>query len=114
MPPDCLACGVCCFSDLPHYVAVTGDDYERLGDFAEAFVHFDGNKAFMNMHEGHCSALEVRGEGTFACQLYAVRPQTCRDLERGSPACEGELDLKGSRPGKALLKLRQKAETRRA
>lgn len=80
---------------------VTGADWERLGVEAERVAHFIGNRAYMRMSDGHCSALDVRAsaDGTreFFCTVYAVRPQVCRDLERGSPGCEGERAMKGAR-----------------
>ena len=52
----------------------------------------------MHMHAGHCAALKVdrdpTGEIGFFCTIYEDRPQTCRDLDRGSPGCRGELALK--------------------
>ncbi len=108
--PECLACGACCFSDLPTYVAVSGDDYARLGDRAdgpEALVRFDGHRAYMKMVDGHCAALAVDARaGRFVCQTYETRPQVCRDLARGSGACLGELEMKGERPPLALRRAR--------
>lgn len=79
---------------------MTGDDYERLGDDAEALVVFLENQAFMRIvgepGARRCAALDVVG-GSSSCRVYAKRPQVCRDLERGSPACEGELLTKRSR-----------------
>lgn len=101
--PACLACGTCCFSDIDRYVRVTGNDYERLGDDAETFVQFLGNRAYMRMADGHCAALEVvREHRAFVCRVYEQRPQICRDLERGSAQCLGERDTKGERPARAL------------
>lgn len=68
---------------------VRGDDYERLGDAAESLVRWFANEAYMRMVDGRCAALAVRG-GKFACSVYDARPQICRDLARGSPACEAE------------------------
>lgn len=80
---------------------VTGDDWSRLGPDAERLAHFAGrgNEAFMRMRDGHCAALELRPTGAagaglaaeYFCTVYARRPQTCRDLGRGTPACLGEL-----------------------
>ena len=99
--PDCLRCGVCCFSALETYVRVTGDDWTRLGEAAERVAHFVGNRAFMRMSGGHCAALELRaradGAREYFCSVYADRPQVCRDLDRGSPQCEGERALKAAR-----------------
>jgi uncharacterized protein len=99
LPTDCRRCGVCCFSASPTYVRVTGDDWSRLGAEAERVAHFVENRAFMRMRDGHCAALEVRrgadGAADFFCTIYERRPQTCRDLARGSPQCLGEIATKG-------------------
>lgn len=95
----CLACGACCFSKLTNYVRVNGSDHARMGDEVDALTHFDGNRCYMNMHEEHCAALIVdRVTLEFVCSIYARRPDTCRDLERQSPACRGEIHEKGERP----------------
>lgn len=97
--PPCLACGTCCFSRLETYVRVTGDDYARLGDDAPELVSFIDNRAYMLMVDGHCGALRLDvASREFVCSAYATRPQTCRDLKRGSGACLGELEAKGERP----------------
>jgi Fe-S-cluster containining protein len=87
-------------------VRVTGDDYERLGDDAEALVLFLENEAFMRIvgDEGtrRCAALDVR-DGRFSCRVYERRPQVCRDLARGSPACEGEVATKRERASAAII-----------
>lgn len=104
-PPDCLRCGVCCFSELETYVRLTGDDWSRLGSAAERVAHFIGNRAYLRMTGGHCAALELRtsadGAREYFCSVYANRPQICRDLARGSPACDGERMLKAERPERA-------------
>ncbi|MFO0694942.1 MAG: YkgJ family cysteine cluster protein [Polyangiales bacterium] len=106
--PSCLECGTCCFSSLPTYVRVTGDDHERLGEDAESLTHFVGNRCYLRTVEGRCAALRVDGKaGTFVCTVYERRPSTCRQLERGSPECLGELATKGERPRLALLSARR-------
>jgi hypothetical protein len=101
--PECLACGVCCFSRLETYVSVTGDDHAHLGERADELVRFDGNRAYMRMVDGHCAALRVeRSSGQLVCSAYDARPQTCRDLARGSVACLGEIATKRRRPLFAL------------
>lgn len=98
-PPECLQCGVCCFSQLPDYVRVLGSDYERLADRAEELVHFVGNRAFMAMTDGHCRALSLKEPGgQWVCGTYETRPEICRELERGSAECRGELSAKRQRP----------------
>jgi Fe-S-cluster containining protein len=101
--PTCLDCGVCCFSELPTYVRVTGDDHARLGELADRLTRFVGNRCYMRMVDGHCAALVLdRERRRFVCSVYELRPVTCRDLERGGPACLGELALKADRPAAAL------------
>src|SRR5689334_7994445 len=100
MLEDCMRCGACCFSESERHARVTGDDYERLGD-AASLVTFIGNQAFMRIERadgiGRCIALALDATGTFACTIYDRRPAVCRDLERGSPACEGERETKRDR-----------------
>lgn len=101
-----MACGTCCFSRLPHFVRVTGDDHARLAERAERLVWFDGIRAFMRMVDGHCAALQIdHASGRFVCSVYAHRPQVCRDLARGSGECRGEREVKADRPLLALRRL---------
>ena len=82
---------------------VTGDDHARLGDRADELVWFDGNRAYMRMVDGHCATLRIDGlSGELFCSAYETRPQTCRDLARGSGACLGEIDTNQERPLLAL------------
>lgn len=101
LPADCLRCGVCCHSELPTYIRVTGDDWARLGDEADRWAHFIGHRAYLRMQDGHCLALEKRpapdGGWLHVCVNYERRPQICRDLQRGSPECAGEIATKGGR-----------------
>jgi uncharacterized protein len=105
-PPQCLECGTCCFSDLETSVRVTGDDYTRLGAAVDDFVHFVGNRAYMRVTDGHCAALHIELSGRFVCSVYETRPDACRDLERGSPQCAGELFTKAGRATALLVQLR--------
>jgi hypothetical protein len=39
-------------------------------------------------NDGHrCAALDVSVPGRFPCSIYDVRPDDCRIVEPGSPAC---------------------------
>lgn len=95
--PPCLSCGACCFSALETYVCVTGADYARLGELAERVSGFIGNRCYMRMHEGRCAALAVDPAGRYVCSIYEQRPEVCRELERGSSACEAERTRKSER-----------------
>lgn len=97
--PACLGCGTCCFSKLANYTRVSGADHARIGAQADELTHFDGNRCYMNMLDDHCAALVIElSTGQFVCAIYATRPDTCRDLERESAACRGEIHEKGARP----------------
>jgi len=99
VPGDCQRCGVCCFSESAEYVWVTGHDWEQLGADAEKLAHFIGHRAFMQMKDGHCAALEIKADVAgvhYACSIYDRRPEICRILERGSPECLGELETKAA------------------
>jgi uncharacterized protein len=107
--PACLECGTCCFSNLETFVRVTGGDHERLGSVVDDLVHFVGNRAYMRLADGHCAALRIELSGRFVCTVYESRPDACRDLERGSPQCAGELFTKAGRATARLAQLRRGA-----
>jgi uncharacterized protein len=97
--PPCLACGSCCFSKLATYARIDGSDHARLGDRVDELTVFIGNRCYMKMHDGHCAALAVDVvTRRFVCSAYETRPAVCRELERGSPACRGEIHEKSTRP----------------
>jgi Fe-S-cluster containining protein len=99
--PECLDCGACCFSSLDDYVRVFGRDHERLGDHADDLVTWRSNRAYLRMESGRCAALQEDVGVTrprFTCSVYELRPDTCRELERASPACAGERATKAARP----------------
>ncbi len=84
-------------------MTVTGDDHARLAERADELAWFDGNRAYMKMVDGHCGALVVdAATSRFVCGAYETRPETCRELARGSAACRGEIATKGERPLIAL------------
>ena len=96
--PECTSCGACCFSELPEYVRVFGCDLDRMDDRAQSFVQFLGNRCFMRLEEGHCSALVIDPRSRrFVCAIYEMRPDVCRSLDRGSSGCRAELHAKADR-----------------
>jgi Fe-S-cluster containining protein len=102
--PECLSCGTCCFSTLETYVRVSGDDYARLANRAEELTVFVGNRAYMRVDGGRCAALRVEpGARRFVCTVYDARPAICRELERGSPQCLGEIATKERRSRLAVV-----------
>lgn len=95
--PECLTCGACCFSVATNYVPVSGADYSRLGVNSERWITWQNNRAFMRMTGGHCAALTLQAGPAgpqFFCSIYDRRPQSCRDLARGSPQCHADCTTK--------------------
>ena len=106
-PADCTRCGRCCFSDLPEYVRVFGVDTDRMDERALALTEFIGNRLFMKMRGGHCTALAIDPiQRTFHCAIYEMRPDVCRSLERGSGNCRADYEEKAERPDVAIERLR--------
>ncbi len=93
MPGDCCECGACCFSQSDSYVPVTEADITRLGEGASALTARVEGQLYLRMKDGHCAALEHM-EGDWVCGIYALRPEACRQLKRGSPDCLAERTLK--------------------
>jgi Fe-S-cluster containining protein len=92
---DCVGCGRCCHHG-PSTVHLLDTDEARVlaSPDGEAilrrltvvddrppgwrFVQNDGER---------CGALDVSVPGRFPCSIYPVRPDDCRIVEPGSPAC---------------------------
>ena len=74
--PPCEGCGRCC-----HLVVEL-----RPGDWVpEAMVvEHDGVRCMDQRGDGACVALDA---ATRRCGIYADRPQTCRDFNRGGELC---------------------------
>ena len=56
--------------------------------------------------DAHCT---VELEDRFVCTVYPTRPDSCRDLERASPHCQGEPFTKKGRAREQLVELRRRA-----
>jgi uncharacterized protein len=97
--PECMDCGVCCFSSLPEYVRVFGADWDRMDEKAHELTQFIGNRCYMRIEDGRCAALVIDPLARrFTCSIYEVRPDCCRVLQRGQGHCLGELHEKAHRP----------------
>src|SRR5580658_2772141 len=92
---DCVACGRCCHHG-PRTVHLLDTDEARV------LAHPDGERILARLtvlddrppgwrfvrNEGErCEALDVSVPGRFPCTIYEVRPDDCRLVEPGSPAC---------------------------
>ncbi|MSU49129.1 MAG: YkgJ family cysteine cluster protein [Opitutus sp.] len=75
--PGCAGCGKCC-----HLLVelVLGDD--RVPE--ELVVEHSGVRCMDQHGDGACVALDA---GTRLCTIYDLRPQVCRDFERGAALC---------------------------
>lgn len=81
---DCQTCGACCSysAEWPRFTLETD---EALALIPPQFVAAD--ERGMRCEDNRCSALAGKvGEHT-ACQVYAVRPEVCRDCLPGDHAC---------------------------
>jgi Fe-S-cluster containining protein len=74
--PLCAGCGRCC-----HLVVEL-----RAGDVVPEFmvVEHAGVRCMDQRGDGACVALDP---ATMLCGIYAERPQTCRDFNRGETLC---------------------------
>lgn len=92
---DCISCGRCC-----HHGAQTVHLLDE--DDARILAHPDGDEIlrrltildprapgwrFVANTGERCAALDVSVPGRFPCGIYALRPDDCRLVEPGSPAC---------------------------
>ena len=102
VPEDCTRCGACCFSKQDDYIALFDVDVARLDAAALALTHERDGRRVMRFSEGRCEAL-VRRDDRLVCGIYAMRPDACRWLERGSGQCRAQLAEKSER---ALVVLR--------
>jgi Fe-S-cluster containining protein len=80
---------------------VNEPDRVRMGKDAGRFVRTDGSDQYLKMQSYHCIALTVQA-GLFVCTIYGRRPEICRELERGSPACKEEYELKKDQARRVL------------
>jgi Fe-S-cluster containining protein len=88
---DCVACGRCCHHG-PRTVHLLEADEARMGEgrlvrltvLQGAPPHF----RFMKNDGARCAGLDVSVAGRFPCAIYEVRPDDCRIVEPGSPACK--------------------------
>jgi Fe-S-cluster containining protein len=92
---DCLACGRCCHHG-PSTVHLLADDDARIlrrpggAELLRRLTVIDARPPgwrFLRNDGERCSALDVSFAGRFPCLIYDVRPDDCRLVEPGSPAC---------------------------
>lgn len=84
--PECVGCGACCSRDR-RWVEVTVEDAVRL-DQTTLLDSGDIEPFAMRVKpDGSCVALKGTIGKDASCSLYALRPNICRRVQRGSPLC---------------------------
>jgi hypothetical protein len=92
---DCVACGRCCHHGPNTVHLLVDDDARVLGrpdgeELLRRLTVVDARPPgwrFLRNNGDRCSALDVSVAGRFPCLIYDVRPDDCRLVEPGSPAC---------------------------
>jgi uncharacterized protein len=87
---DCVACGRCCHHE-PRTVTLLEADEVRMGEplLTKLTVLHDKPPYFRFVkNDGEaCGALDRSRPNHYPCSVYEVRPDGCREVEAGSPAC---------------------------
>jgi Fe-S-cluster containining protein len=92
---DCVGCGRCCHHG-PSTVHLLDTDEARVlaapdgEDILRRLTILDSRPPgwrFLQNTGECCAALDVSVEGRFPCSIYPLRPDDCRLVEPGSPAC---------------------------
>ncbi|MCL2778261.1 MAG: YkgJ family cysteine cluster protein [Polyangiaceae bacterium] len=87
---DCVACGRCCHHG-PRTVHLLEHDEARMGERMLAFyTYIDDSPPFFRFIKNggeHCACLDVSVPGNYPCAIYEHRPDDCRIVDVGSPAC---------------------------
>jgi Fe-S-cluster containining protein len=92
---DCVRCGRCCHHG-PSTVHLLDTDEARVlarpgGEALLARLTVLDDRPpgwrFVRNEGSRCGALDVSEPERFPCSMYEVRPDDCRIVEPGSPAC---------------------------
>lgn len=92
---DCVGCGRCCHHG-PRTVHLLETDEARIlaSPGGEAILRRltvleakPPGFRFVRNAGDRCGALDVSVPGRYPCAIYSVRPDDCRIVEPGSPAC---------------------------
>jgi Fe-S-cluster containining protein len=92
---DCVTCGRCCHHGPRTVHLLDTDDARVLArpdgeDILRRLTVLDDTPPgwrFVRNQGERCGALDVSTPGRFPCSIYEVRPDDCRIVEPGSPAC---------------------------
>ena len=81
---SCAPCGACCHRGF-HLVPVGAQ--EPVVRRHPALIVRDGRRMHIPRPHGRCVALEGDGTVGYRCQIYALRPRHCAELEIAGDAC---------------------------
>jgi uncharacterized protein len=92
---DCVGCGRCCHHGPRTVHLLISDDARVLEradgeDILRRLTVLDPHPPqwrFLDNTGDRCAALDVSVPNRFPCLIYEVRPDDCRMVEPGSPAC---------------------------
>ena len=92
---DCVSCGRCCHHgprtvhllDVDEARVLTRTDGEALLRRLTVIDDRPPGWRFVDNTGDRCAALVVDEAGRYPCAIYDVRPDDCRLVEPGSPAC---------------------------
>jgi uncharacterized protein len=87
---DCVACGRCCHHG-PRTVHLLEPDEARMGKrLLELYTDVEAKPPHMRFVKNageRCGGLDVSVPDRYPCAIYESRPEDCRIVEPGSPAC---------------------------
>lgn len=87
---DCVACGRCCHHS-PRTVHLLESDEVRMGKVTlDLYTELDSKPPYFRFIKNagtRCGGLDVSVSNQYPCAIYEVRPDDCRIVEPGSPAC---------------------------
>jgi uncharacterized protein len=92
---DCIRCGRCCHHPPATVHLLDVDEARVLGrpdgfEILKRLTVLDDRPPgwrFVRNTGERCAALDVSIAGRYPCGIYDVRPDDCRLVEPGSPAC---------------------------
>jgi Fe-S-cluster containining protein len=87
---DCVGCGRCCHHGARTVHLLEADEVRMGARLLELYTELDDRPPWMRFVKNggdRCGGLDVSAEGQYPCAIYASRPEDCRIVEPGSPAC---------------------------
>lgn len=88
---DCLDCGKCCTSKSLENISVyaTDEEWEAIPNRYKPILKWQKNHMGFKPHDDGfcCSALSGEVGKKISCDIYEIRPDSCRKFEVGSERC---------------------------